>query len=223
MQETRVAKEFFSNSQETMPVRLPACRPLTPSSPPALQLPRRATQTPSAFTLAQPRKGLASYAFLMAMVVRPLQPADRARVVEVYADAVRTLAAPLYQPEQIHAWALHPLQNKSFEEALVRGHGLVATASGHPTSVEGFALLDPPDRLALLYCRGRSSRQGLGTLLVQTLENHARSEGHSRLRTEASRLSRPLLERLGWTVDGEEHILFAGQPFVRWRMSTTLR
>jgi putative acetyltransferase len=157
------------------------------------------------------------------MVVRSLEPADWPQVVEVYADAVQTLASCHYRPEQIQAWARHPLQNDVFAEALARGHGLVGCLPDRPQSVEAFALLDPGDRLSLLYCRGRSSRQGLGTRLVRTLEDHARAEGHSRLRTEASRLSRPLLERLGWTVDAEEEILFAGQPFVRWRMSTRLR
>ncbi|MEB3334815.1 MAG: GNAT family N-acetyltransferase [Cyanobacteriota bacterium] len=156
------------------------------------------------------------------MVVRVLQPADWNQVVEVYADAVRTLAAPHYRPEQIHAWARHPAHNASVLEALARGHGLVATTPEHPATVEAFALLDPADRLSLLYCRGRSCRRGLGTRLVRSLEIHARSQGLGRLRTEASRLSRPLLERLGWTVDGEETIIFAGEPFVRWRMSTTL-
>lgn len=141
---------------------------------------------------------------------------------EAYTDAVLSLATPFYGPEQIQAWAQHPHQNAIFDEALRRGYGLVATTEDHPTSVEAFALLDPLDRLSLLYCRGRSSRQGLATVLVQNLEQHARSKGHRRLRTEASQLSRPLLERLGWTVDEEEEILFAGEPFVRWRMSTTL-
>ena len=157
------------------------------------------------------------------MVVRPLLPADWPQVLEVYADAVRTLACAHYRPEQIEAWADHPFRNPSVEEALARGHGLVGTRPEQPASVEAFALLDPPDRLALLYCRGRSSRQGLATGLVRALEAHALAAGHRHLRTEASRLSRPLLERLGWTVDEEEAILFAGQPFVRWRMSTTLR
>ncbi len=156
------------------------------------------------------------------MVVRSLEPADWPQVVEVYADAVQSLASPHYLPEQIQAWACHPLQNGAFAEALARGHGLVGCPPDRPHSVEAFALLDPGDRLSLLYCRGRSSRQGLATRLVRTLEAHARAEGHRRLRTEASRLSRPLLERLGWTVDTEEKILFAGQPFVRWRMSTSL-
>lgn len=156
------------------------------------------------------------------LIVRPLEPADWPQVVEVYEDAVRTLAAAHYRPEQIQAWARHPLQNLSFSEALIRGHGVVACPPDRLDSVEAFALLDPGDRLSLLYCRGRSSRQGLATRLVRTLEARARAEGHSRLRTEASRLSRPLLERLGWRVDGEEAILFAGEPFVRWRMSTRL-
>ncbi|MFN9645613.1 MAG: GNAT family N-acetyltransferase [Cyanobacteriota bacterium] len=156
------------------------------------------------------------------MDVRPLEPADWPQVRVVYADAVQSLAASLYRPEQIQAWARHPFENDAFAEALARGHGLVGFLPDHPCGVEGFALLDPGDRLSLLYCRGRSSRQGLATRLVRALEHRARAEGHNSLRTEASRLSRPLLERLGWTVDAEEEILFAGQPFVRWRMSTAL-
>jgi GNAT superfamily N-acetyltransferase len=156
------------------------------------------------------------------MVLRPLRPVDWPKVEEAYADAVRSLAAPYYSPEQIEAWARHPVLHPDVREALARGHGLVGCAPTHPTSVEAFALLDPPDRLALLYCRGRSSRQGLATRLVRALEQHARSEGQSCLRTEASQLSRPLLERLGWTVEAQEEILFAGQPFVRWRMRTVL-
>jgi GNAT superfamily N-acetyltransferase len=156
------------------------------------------------------------------MRIRPLLPEDWDQVVDVYADAVRTQAAPWYRPEQIDAWALHPIDDPTFTEILARGHGLVGCPVDQPWNVEGFALLDPGDRLSLLYCRGRSSRQGLATRLVRGLEAKARAEGQRRLRTEASRLSRPLLERLGWSVDQEEEIVFAGQPFVRWRMSTPL-
>ena len=142
--------------------------------------------------------------------------------MEVYADAVRTLATPLYRPEQIQAWAAYPHSHTAVREALGRGVGLVGTTADRPSAVEAFALLDPRDRLALLYCRGRSSRKGLATGLVRSLEAHARRAGQTRLRTEASQLSRPLLERLGWQVDQEERILFAGEPFLRWRMSTSL-
>ena len=84
--------------------------------------------------------------------------------------------------------------------------------------VEAFALLDPPDRLALLYCRGRSSRQGRATALLQALQSHAFSQGVGQLRTEASQLSRPLLERQGWRLEAEETAWYDGVAFQRWRM-----
>jgi hypothetical protein len=42
------------------------------------------------------------------------------------------------------------------------------------------------------------------------------------LRTEASQLSRPLLERRGWRIEAEEEVLFAGVSFRRWRMIKAL-
>jgi putative acetyltransferase len=156
------------------------------------------------------------------LLIRPLRPHDWDAVMEVYGDAVRTLATPLYRPEQIQAWAAYPTSHTAVREALGRGVGLVGTTAERANSVEAFALLDPLDRLALLYCRGRSSRRGLATTLVQRLEAHARQAGQGRLRTEASQLSRPLLERLGWEVEEEETILFAGEPFLRWRMAIRL-
>jgi putative acetyltransferase len=178
-------------------------------------------QSPQPLTTAAPSRQ-ASPSASPCPLVRPLRPDDWEQVVEAYADAVRQLAAPLYRDQQIRAWASHPRDNPSFTAALARGVGWVATTPERPASVEAFALLEPADRLSLLYCRARSSRRGLATALLTTLQRHARSHGQTHLRTEASRLSRPLLERLGWRVDGEEEILFAGERFVRWRMSTRL-
>jgi len=38
------------------------------------------------------------------------------------------------------------------------------------------------------------------------------------LRTEASQLSRPLLERQGWRLEAEETAWYDGVAFQRWRM-----
>lgn len=151
-------------------------------------------------------------------VIRPLQPTDLQQVLAVYRDAVLSQAAGLYSRAQVVAWAAEASGNPAISEALGRGYGLVSCAAGSFASIEAFALLDPPDRLALLYCRGRSSRQGRGSALLAALEEHARAHGQRRLRTEASRLSRPLLERRGWRVEAPEDVIFAGLPFHRWRM-----
>jgi GNAT superfamily N-acetyltransferase len=151
--------------------------------------------------------------------LRQLVAADGDQVAEVYRDAVISQTAALYSPAQVRAWAAHATADHgAFREPLLRGFGLVSCGGAGGGEVEAFGLLDPPDRLALLYCRGRSARQGRATALLGALEAHARSQGCRRLRTEASQLSRPLLERQGWLVEAEETAIYAGVAFQRWRM-----
>jgi GNAT superfamily N-acetyltransferase len=154
--------------------------------------------------------------------IRPLRPDDCQQLVAVYQDAVISQAPGHYSPAQIAAWSQHAARNDGFRSSLLRGHGLVSCATYDDTIIEAFALLEPEDRLALLYCRGRSSRQGRAGALLDALEQLARSRGVRRLRTEASQLSRPLLERRGWRVDAEETVSFSGVPFLRWRMGKDL-
>lgn len=148
----------------------------------------------------------------MMLPIRPLRPDDCQQLVAVYHEAVISQAGNLYSPSQIEAWSQQASRNDDFRSSLRRGHGLVSCANDDDTIIEAFALLDPSDRLALLYCRGRSSRQGRASALLGALEQHARSQGVGRLRTEASQLSRPLLERRGWVVDGEETVLLGASP-----------
>ena len=151
--------------------------------------------------------------------LRPLRPNDLPQVAEVYRDAVINQATALYSPDQVRAWAAHGAADHGpFRDPLLRGFGLVSCGGAGGAEVEAFGLLDPPDRLALLYCRSRSSRQGRATALLEALQAQARSQGYPRLRTEASQLSRPLLERQGWRVEAEETALYAGVAFQRWRM-----
>ena len=150
--------------------------------------------------------------------LRPLRRDDWAELVEVYRDAVRSQASGLYSRQQIEAWAEHAGRSGDLAAALARGQGLASLGAPPAEPIEAFALLDPADRLSLLYCRGRSCRQGRARALLQALELTARRGGIRRLRTEASQLSRPLLERCGWQLEAEEEVLFAGVRFRRWRM-----
>lgn len=156
--------------------------------------------------------------------IRPLDPLqDLDAVISVYEDAVISQTRGLYSDEQVRAWASHASGNLDLAAALERGFGMASCGHPHdPTSLEAFALLDPADRLALLYCRGRSARQGRASALLDRLEAHAAASGVRRLRTEASQLSRPLLLRRGWEVEAPEDVRFAEAWFHRWRMVKAL-
>ncbi|MEB3276896.1 MAG: GNAT family N-acetyltransferase [Cyanobacteriota bacterium] len=155
--------------------------------------------------------------------LRPFQQDDLPQLLRVYGEAVRSQCTELYSPQQVQAWARHPLQHGAVAAAIERGWCLVNPVVPGAAAIAAFGVLEPLDRLSLLYCKGRCSRQGRANALLEALEGHARSQGVLRLRTEASQLSRPLLLRRGWQIDDEETVLFAGVRFVRWRMGKPLQ
>lgn len=154
--------------------------------------------------------------------LRPYRSSDRAALLTLYAAAVRSQCSGLYSPEQVEAWAQHPLERSDVASTIERGFTLVNPIAADTRGLAAFGVLDPGDRLALLYCDGRWSRQGRASALLNALEGVAQRQGITRLRTEASQLSRPLLLRHGWQIEAEETVLFAAVPFVRWRMIKTL-
>ena len=150
--------------------------------------------------------------------LRPLSPADHDDLREIYLEAVQHAEPSLYSGVQRRAWSHWADQLRS---SLSRGQGLVSCgAQGSP---EAFALRDPSDRIALLYCRPRSQRQGRGRQLLRALEQQAQGEGVLRLRTEASLLSQPLFSAEGWQVSWREGLLIEGVPFRRFHMHKPLR
>ena len=152
--------------------------------------------------------------------IRALTPADHCELLAIYGDAVSSQAPGPYGDRQVAAWLSQVGVPGPLEAALSQGRGLAScTESGE---IEAFAVMEPADRLSLLYCRGRSVRQGHATRLLNRLEALATSQGLAQLRTEASQLSRPLLLRRGWRVAWVEALLIDGTLFRRYRMGKSL-
>jgi len=76
--------------------------------------------------------------------------------------------------------------------------------------------------LALLYCRGRSSRRGHATALLNCVEEEARTDQQDKLFVEASLLSYQLLLRHGWVMNSLEKIEIGGISFDRYLMEKIL-
>lgn len=154
--------------------------------------------------------------------LRPAEPGDLAALLGLYAAAVRSQCHGLYSPGQVEAWARHGQPEGAVAATISRGFTLVNPVAPGDGRLAAFAVLDPADRLALLYCDGRWNRQGCAAALVRALEQRARQQGVQQLRTEASQLSRPLLLRLGWQIEASETVPYAGVLFERWRMIRAL-
>lgn len=67
------------------------------------------------------------------------------------------------------------------------------------------------------------AREGIGFHLLDAILRHARAEGVSHFRTEASELSRPLFEKFRFVVVGTEVVERAGVGIERFRMELSER
>ncbi len=149
--------------------------------------------------------------------IRQLEARDHDAIAEIYRLSVLGSTSELYSQQQQWAWAA---QSKTLRSLLNEGKGLVICHQDDQP--EAFSLRYPLDRLALLYCHPHSQRQGYGRALIEAIEQAATADQVSTLRTEASLISKPLFERLGWQVSWREELRIGGVAFHRFRMHKAL-
>ena len=151
--------------------------------------------------------------------MRRCESSDEIALREVYEDAIRTCDKSLYSQEQIESWSALAYLPGILDKPLKQGVGWVSCVD---KPIEAFALKYPHNRLALLYCRGRSSRQGHATDLLHQIEEDTFKDRPITLKTEASLCSYQLLLRHGWTIITPEEIKIGGVNFSRYLMEKTL-
>ena len=150
--------------------------------------------------------------------LRPCESSDEMALREVYEEAIRTCDKSLYSQKQIDAWSALAYLPGILDKPFKQGVGWVSCVN---KTIEAFALRYPTNRLALLYCRGRSSRQGHATDLLQQIEKDTLQDRPITLKTEASLCSYQLLLRHGWTIIAPEEIQIGGVHFSRYLMEKT--
>ena len=151
--------------------------------------------------------------------IRQLVENDYPLVRDVYEDAIQSQGTNVYTKDQINAWSSLARLPGILDKPLEIGKGWV---SCHRGQIEAFAVRHPLNRLALLYCRGRSARKGHATQLLRKIERDAKEENQTILFTEASFFSYPLLIRCGWKENALEQITLAGVLFERYLMEKRL-
>ena len=147
--------------------------------------------------------------------LRLIRRADRSDLRDVYVDSIQSQASSFYSKIQIEAWVALANLPGIFDRPLDEGRGWVVVQDN---KIEAFALRYPSDRLALLYCRGRSSRKGYANMLLDQIESDSFEQGITLITTEASLLSYSLLLRRGWVEKSIEKIEIAGISFDRYLM-----
>lgn len=160
------------------------------------------------------------------VVVRPYVVGDAPGTREVFTAAVRGTAAARYSPEQLRAWAPDHLDPDDWATRRADATTLVACLGDVAGAPVGFAgLLDDGGGtgvLDMLYVHPDASRRGVGSVLVRHVLARCQDRRLQRVDVRASHLLRPLLERQGFVVDGEEQVERHGVLLERWVMHRDL-
>lgn len=157
------------------------------------------------------------------VVVRPYVADDAPRTLAVFTAAVRRTAAARYSAEQLRAWAPDDVDPTAWAAGRAGATTVVAClgdAAGEPVGFAGL-LVDGAHGggtgvLDMLFVHPDAGRRGVGTALVHHVVGTCRDRRLQRLEVRASHLLRPLLERLGFVVDAEEHVERGGVVIGRW-------
>jgi putative acetyltransferase len=147
--------------------------------------------------------------------LRPYLPADLPLLAEIFCASIEELTGDDYTAAQQEAWASAVDDEDAFAERVASCLTLVATMNGSPV---GFASLEEPDHLDLLYVHPTVAGQGVGSMLVDALEKLAAARGASRLTADVSDTALDFFSQRGFKAQRRNTVERGGE----WLTSTTM-
>lgn len=129
------------------------------------------------------------------VTIRRYSPEDAEAVSELYRKSVTEIGMERYSRAEVEAWASYADEVEELRHRLAEGLTLIAECDGR---MAAFGQLKPANRIEFLYTLKEFSRMGLATLIYRRLEEAATAAGSRVLHTDASRISRPLFEKMGF-------------------------
>jgi len=129
------------------------------------------------------------------VTIRRYRPEDAEAISDLYRNSVTEIGIERYSQAEVEAWASYADEIEELRHRLAEGLTLIAECRGR---MAAFGQLKPANRVEFLYTLKDFSRMGIATLLYGRLEEAAVASGSRVLHTDASRISRPLFEKMGF-------------------------
>jgi putative acetyltransferase len=149
------------------------------------------------------------------LAMRPFLPADTPMLAEIFRASIAELTGDDYTESQQQAWAAVADDEAEFAEKLAKHLTLLGTMDGSPV---GFASLDAPEHIDMLYVHPAAAGLGVGSMLIDALEKLAAARGAARLSVEASDNAQEFFKRRGYAPQQRNTVTLGDQ----WLANTTM-
>ena len=152
-------------------------------------------------------------------VIRRGRPDDAQQASELFYHTIHAINSRDYSSDQIEAWAPENMDADGWWKPVAEKTVFVAERGGE---ILGFAELEPDGHIDRFYCHSKHQRCGIGSSLMNEIENTARANEISRLYTEASITARPFFERRGFETLAERQVEIRGVVLINFAMQKIL-
>ena len=158
------------------------------------------------------------------LIVRQWQETDFDATRKLFYETVHAINAKDYTPEQLNAWApAATVSNETDREKIrYRFEQNQSHVVEYNDIIVGFGDLTPSGEVDHLHVHKDFQSQGIGSLLLRTMEDQARALGLKELTTEASITAKPFFEKHGFIVEKSQIVERRGQQFKNFVMSKKL-
>jgi putative acetyltransferase len=149
------------------------------------------------------------------LAMRPLLPADVPLLAEIFRASVEELTADDYSAAQREAWVAAADDEEAFGARLAKALTLLGTIDGSPV---GFASLEGPERIDMLYVHPAAAGHGVGSMLIDALEKLAAARGAKRLTADVSDSAHDFFKQRGFAPTQRNTVPLGNE----WLANTTM-
>jgi putative acetyltransferase len=158
--------------------------------------------------------------------VRIAVTADAEAIVRVHHEAVWHTARAHYSPDILDAWAAKPTEDR-YERVRqeIADETMVVIVGDMNARIAGFGMIVPGDEeLRAVYVEPSFGRQGVGTAILQRLEEAARTRDVARLNLSSSINAEAFYAKHGYeSIERTTHRLRSGHEMACVRMTKRLQ
>ncbi|MCF2149220.1 GNAT family N-acetyltransferase [Desmonostoc muscorum LEGE 12446] len=153
------------------------------------------------------------------MKIREYKLSDTEAILKLFYDTIHEINICDYTQEQVDAWAPKNMDYEAWHKRLQTKLPYIAEDNGE---IVGFGELEADGHIDCFYCHSKYQRKGIGSKLLNHLENTAKLQGINRLYTEASITAKPFFQNQGFSIVREQQVERRGVWFQNYVMEKYL-
>jgi N-acetylglutamate synthase-like GNAT family acetyltransferase len=153
------------------------------------------------------------------MIIRKYQETDTEMIMNLFYHTVHEINIRDYSQEQVNAWATKTMNYEYWLERLQIKQPYVAEIEGE---IVGFVELEADGHIDCFYCHSQYQNQGIGTELLNYIEDIAKSRNNQKLYAEVSITAKPFFLKRGFSIIKKQRVKRRGKVFKNYVMEKYL-